>query len=155
MSSLAAPYSGRLYDVLALRGQTATGEVRLSQDVLAGGGQVATGIVKLAQWAVTELLTAAGSHAFDSTRGTGFLPQLEAGRMRTEADVFVAFGFAVGTLAAQAQAVETAATPPDEQFADWVLNSVVLGPGSVTLYTTLTSAAGSSRPIILPLPASA
>ena len=148
----ADPYAGRTVDVLAFRGQTPTGTALLAQDLLSGGGQICTGIVKLAQWFVLELLRIQGSAPFDADGGTLFYQRLASGRFRTDTDVYVAFGFAVGDITARARQVETAATPLDEQFAAAVLDAVTVAPGKVTLHVALTSAAGTARQVILPIP---
>lgn len=147
-------YAGRKKDILALRGQRAVGAAPLTQDVLAGGGQVCVGIVKLAQWFVTTLLTRVDSVRFRPGIGTSFYTKLMAGQLRTETDVFVAFGFAVGDLKAQARTIETTTTPRDEQFADAVLLSVAVLPGYAQLHVSLRSKAGDSRTMILPIPTS-
>ncbi len=146
------PYDGRTIDVLVLRGQQPTGDALLSQDWLEGGGQVATGVVKLAQWAVSELLKERGSQPFDPHGGTTFFTKLLNGWLRTETDVFVAFGFAVGDIQARAAQVEPAGIPADEAFSTWVLDRVAVAPGSVQLHTTLATKAGGSRRLILPIP---
>lgn len=150
--SLPSAQDGRTYDTCVLRGQRPAGASRLAQDFLADGGQLCTGVVKLAQWFVMQLCTVAGSMPFDPAAGTSFFAKLATGRLRTETDVFVAFSFAVGDIQALARRVETDATPADERFADAVLDAVAVAPGYAQLHITLTTAAGTSRPIILPVP---
>ena len=149
---LTSDYTGRLVDVLVFRGVQPTGVTLTTEDWLGGGGQVCTGILKLCQWALAEFFTEAGSVRFDATRGVPFLTLLRNGQLRTETDVFIAFGFAVGEIKALARTIETDATPADEQFDTWVLDRVVLSPGTCALYTTISSAAGIARPVILPIP---
>lgn len=146
------PYAGRKVDILVLRGQKPVGEAPLAQDWLGDGGQVCAGVVKVAQWAVVELLTIRGTRQFDQPGGTEFFSKLMSGRMRTETDVFVAFGFGVGDIQARARQVEPVDAPADERFADWVLNRVAIATGEVLLYTTLSTAAGDDREVILPIP---
>lgn len=153
--STPADFAGRRFDVAVLRGQRPSGDALASQDILASGGQACAGILKLAQWFVATLLKEQGSMPFDPTSGTTFYTKLASGRLRTAADVFVAFGFAVGDVQAQAKALETAATPADEQFAGAVLDRVEVGNGGVRLHVTLSSAAGTSRAVLLPIPAPA
>lgn len=151
--SAAAAFAGRTFDVAAFRGQRASGEVLLASS-LAGpgdGGEAITGVLKVAQWFVVEFLTAAGSLPYDPARGTGFVPALISGALRTETDAFVAFGFAVGTIRALAAQLEPAGAPADERFASAVLDSATIVPGSVSLHITLTTAAGTSRAILLPV----
>ena len=144
--------SGRTYDVVALTGQRPSGDALLSGEFLDSGGLGCTGIIKLAQWFVAELLTPEGSVAYAPDRGTGLFDRLATGSLRTEADVFAAFGFAVGQVQAIAAAVETTTMPADERFADAVLLGVEIHPGFLSLSVALTSRAGSSREIIMPIP---
>jgi hypothetical protein len=152
MSLLATLTPGRTYDVMAFRGQVASGFAPLSQDFLAAGGQVGTGKAKLAQWFVATLLTDAGSKPYDLAAGTTFLAKLRTGQLRTETAVFVAYGFAVGDILAQARAVQTAATPPYEMLVSAPLTSVTLSGGVAVLAITISTAAGASVPVILPIP---
>ncbi len=151
-SILTADYAGRKFDVLALRGYRPAGDVLLTQDALADGGQICVGIIKLSQWFVAELLTARGSVAYDPTRGTDLYTKLANSRLRTETDVFVAFGFAVGDVKATASLVEPADAPADERFADAVLLAVAIAPGFAQLTVALSSQAGTSRRFIVPVP---
>jgi hypothetical protein len=141
----------RTYDVLAFHGAAARGEVLLDQSLVASGGSVCTGGQKLAQWFTVELLTARGSLPYAPERGTRFLPELVAGRLRSETDVLVAFGFAVGDIRASAAQLETAATPDDERLAAATADRVVILPGVVRLHITITSRAGAARSITLPV----
>jgi hypothetical protein len=125
----------RTYDVLAFRGATARGEVLLDQSLVAS----------------VELLTARGSLPYAPERGTRFLPELVAGRLRSETDVLVAFGFAVGDIRALAAQRETDATPDDERLAAATADRVVILPGVVRLHITITSRAGAARSITLPV----
>lgn len=144
-------YQGRTVDVMAFQDVVGPGkEARLTPSLVTGGGTVCTGIQKLAQRFLLELLTEQGTILHLPERGTRFLPNLRRG-IRTELDVFTAFGFAVANAARNLRADETTADPDDERFARAELTSVALLPGHVTLHIRLTSRAGTSRPVILPL----
>jgi hypothetical protein len=151
--SLVASYTGRTYDVSAFRGQQAAGAIRLDASLAGPGdsGEAITGTLKVAQWFLIEFLTALGSLPYDPSRGTSFVPSLISGALQTETDVFVAFSFAVGNLTVLAAQLEPETAPLDEQFATAVLNSVLITPGVVQLSITLTTMAGASRAIILPI----
>ena len=152
--SLVTGLTGRTYDVSAFRGQTATGLAVLDSALFNTNdpGEAITGIVKLAQWFVIELLTIAGSDPYDPTRGTNFMSTLLSGGVQTDTDLFVAFGFAVGIIRMRARQIETATTPTDEQFSAATITSATIAPGQVSMNILLTSAAGTARPVLLPLP---
>jgi hypothetical protein len=143
---------GRAFDLAALRGQQDTPAPQLlDQDLLAGGGAAVTGIVKLCQWAVATLLTPVGSRPYSKAVGTTLYGRLVAGTLRTETDVAVAFAFAAGDVLAQAKAIQTTATPADETLTGLDLAGVVLTPGSAALSIAVTTAAGATRRVLLPL----
>lgn len=154
--SLALAYSGRTFDVLALRSPSPTSLSLVSQslfnDGLDMGGDVCTGIVKLAQWFLIQLLTPQGSKLYDPLDGTTFISKLIAGQLRTDTDVQMAFGFAVGQITTRARQLQTDATPLDEQFGTATLTQVQIAPGTLTLNITMTSQAGSSWTLIVPIP---
>jgi hypothetical protein len=143
----------RTYDVSAFRGQAVMGDRLLSQSIFGpdNRGEVITGSLKVAQWFIVEFMTVRGSVAYDKTRGTNFISSLISGRIRTETDAFVAFGFAVGQIAVAAILNEPATAPDDERFAGAALTHAVVQPGVLKLYVTLTTKAGTARPLILPV----
>lgn len=148
-----ADYAGRTYDVLAFRGAAARGEVRLDQSLFGAdaAGTICTGIQKLAQRFVLELLTERGSLPYSPARGTTFMTRLRQGRLRSEADVFVAFGFALNDLELSLTAEEAGTDPDDERFASASLDKVFIEPGVVVLHVTVLSRAGTARKVILPV----
>jgi hypothetical protein len=147
-----ADYAGRTYDVLAFRGAAARGEVRLDQSLFGtDAGTICTGIQKLAQRFVLELLTERGSLPYSPTRGTTFMTRLQQGWLRTEADVFVAFSFALNDLELNLMAEEAVTDPDDERFASASLDRVFIEPGVVVLHVTVWSRAGLARKVILPV----
>jgi hypothetical protein len=156
MATTVADYVGRTFDVLALRNVQPVGAYPVDQSLFGGnvapGGEVCTGIVKLAQWFTITLLTPKGSQQYNPNNGTTFITKLLNGSVRTETDVFIAFGFAMGDIKMLAAQSETADTPLDEQYGVAILNSVVISSGIVVLRITLTSQAGSSWKLILPIP---
>ena len=143
----------RRYDVAAFRGAHASGDTRLDPSLLDAdsGGEAVVGVAKLAQWFLVELMTARGSVPHAPSRGTTFFPELHRGRLRSEADVFAAFGFAVGDLQAAARLTESPSDPADERFADAELLAVAILPGYARLTISIRSRAGSTRQAILPV----
>lgn len=148
-----ADYSGRTYDVLAFRGAVEHGEARLDQSLFDAdsAGMICTGAQKLAQRFVLELLTEQGSIPYLPTRGTTFMTRLRRGQLRNEADVFVAFSFALNDIELNLTAEESAADPADERFASAALDRVFIEPGTVVLHVTLRSRAGAARKVVLPM----
>lgn len=144
----------RTYDVLALRGTPPRGEALLVQQLAdeTSSGEAVTGMLKLAQRFAVELLTAQGTMPFAPRRGTEFALDAARGRLRSELDVFLSFSLAAGEILARFRADERTADPDDERLAGVELRRVTVVPGSVRLTIELTSRAGTSRAVLLPVP---
>lgn len=151
--STAADYVDRRFDLLALRGARARGEVLLDQSIIGpqDGGEICAGVQKLAQnWAI-RFLTIVGSKKFDPTFGTEFMWRVRRGGFRTEADVRSEFNFA-NTLVRQQLINSTPVTAPlDEQFASANLLRIVIAPELFILYVNIVSQAGDNREVLLPI----
>lgn len=144
-------YTGRRVDVWGYRGGY-TGE--LNADLFSQ--MVCAGILCLAQRWVIAFLTEAGSLPFNPNRGTSFIPRLRAGELRSEADVSAAFLLALAEMVDQMDAEETDDTPDDERYASAELLEVGLLPnGKLSLTVSLTSVAGTSRTVLVPVSAEA
>jgi hypothetical protein len=145
--------TARTYDVLAFRGAAPSGEVRLEQSLFGPDdvGEICTGIQKLAQRFVLEFLTEKGSLPHLANRGCTFMTRLRTGLLRTEADVFIAFSFAMNDVELNLTAEEDGSEPDDERFASANLDRVLIEPGLLTLRVTVRSRAGTSRQPILPI----
>ena len=143
----------RVYDVLAFQGAQPLGEVRLEQILFdeAAAGMLCTGIQKLSQRFVLELLTERGSMFYLPDRGTQFMTRFRLGYMRTEADVFVAFNFALNDAELRLTAEELDTDPADERYAGATLDLVTIADGVVILHVTLRSMAGTGREVIMPI----
>lgn len=151
--STPADYAGRTVDLLVLQGAMATGEVRLQQTLAlpGSGGAVCAGIQKLAQRWTMEFLTPTGSMPYQSDRGCDFLTRVRQGSLRTEADVVLEFGLAQAQVTPNLVNEETTDMPADERFAGAALDSVTVGINSLSLQVTVSSLAGTSRPVLLPI----
>ena len=159
-----ADYINRDFDVLAFRDVQPTGEARLTQSLFNSnsartifdaeiGGEVCTGIQKLAQRWVLEFLTQRGSMGFHlATRGSDFTRWMRQGRLRTEFDVQAYFNFAAQQVRVNLINEETEDMHDEDRFSRVNLDRVVLFEGTLELYITLTSQAGESRQVILPIP---
>lgn len=153
MPTTYADYIGRTVDVAAFDGAKPTGKALLAQ-VLARpgqGGKIVTGIQKLVQRFLIELFTEAGTVPYHPDRGTMFLTEIRSGELRTHLDVLGAFARAVSTIQRTFAAEDKATDPPDERLESVTLDSISFEPGTLRLYATLTSRAGASRPLILPI----
>lgn len=146
-------YLGRRVDVLAFPGARAAGAAPLGQDVLLDGGRLCVGVQKLAQRWLLEFLTGRGTMRYAPDRGTDFVAELRAGGLRTEADVQAAFLTARLAAGKRLRAEDAADDgPDDEKYADAALLSVAVRPDrTLVLGVEVTSLAGTSRKVILPL----
>lgn len=146
-------YTGRQYDVLALRGAQLTGDIELEQSFFDSirDGEICVGIQKLAQRYALELCTELGSMKFRQDRGCRFMTDLRLGRLRTADDVFTSFGFSAFTIANNLKTEETEDMPDDERFDRAELAETKITNDLVAIKVQVLSLAGLDRKIILPL----
>lgn len=147
-------YDGRSVDVCAFQGVQEAGTNRLTAELVSGDtmGTVCTGIQKLAQrWTIC-FLTPRGSVPYRENEGSSFLIRLRTGRIRTEVDVRQVFSAAAREVAAMLRADESEDDPLDERFESAVLDSLTITPNLLQIKVLVLSLAGTSRPVILPLP---
>lgn len=160
--STAADYIGRRFDVLSLRGATERGEVKLNQSLFdtsartifdaVHGGEVCTGIQKLAQRWALEFMTERGTMGFHlRNRGSDFIKWYRSGRLRTEFDVQAYFNFAAQQVRSNLVNEEPDDMPDDERFGLANLDRLAIAAGYLSLYVTVSSVAGTSRKVILPI----
>ena len=150
----ASDYTGRRFDVLALRGGQSSGVQQLESSLFAPAvsGEVCTGIQKLAQRWVLEFLTIRGSMGFHlEDRGSDFVQWLRQGRLRTEFDVQTYFGFAARQVQNSLREEEPEDMPDDERLDQATLAQVQISEQGLELTVEVTSRAGESRQVILPL----
>ena len=145
-------YIDRVYDVLAYAGATPAGDTLLTQELVLENesGQICVGAQLLAQRFLLEILTEKGSMVYRPTRGTDFMAQLRQGYLRTPIDVFAAFSSALVDVQRNLQDDETN-EPDDERYSSAQILSLTVLPGSVEIYVEITSLAGTSRKVILPI----
>lgn len=154
MSTELADYVGRTIDVMAFSGARASGEAEMTPQLFggrSGSGFVCTGTQKLAQRFLLEFLTIQGSIQFKPLRGSRFLQAIRQGMIQSELDVFSLFAFSLGDIEANLTNEESAADPDDERYQNAELEKVIFSPTHLVLYVTVTSRAGASRKIILPV----
>lgn len=149
-----AAYKDRTYDLVAFQGIKEAGSTLAPQQLTdpPALGRVCTGTAKLAQRFLLEFLTPLGSMPYNPTHGSSFMPALRRGELHTELAVFAAFAYAVAEIAQTLRREELPTDPDDERFADAELAGLGLSSDRLTLSIELTTAAGTARPIILPLP---
>lgn len=151
----ALDYLNRKFDVLAFRGAEPRGEVQLNQSLFGAdvGGEVCTGAQKLAQRWALEFLTVRGSMGFHlAARGSDFLRWARQGRLRTEYDVQAYFNFTAQQVRISLLNEETESMNPEERLRRATLLRIVLFGDSLELYVNITSLAGDTRQVILPIP---
>ena len=148
-----ADYANRKYDYLALRNVQPTGEARLGLELFneKDSGQIAVGVQKLAQRWLLEFLTDRGSMPGLPERGTNFMRSIRRGNARNSGDLRVLFALGAFAAAVNLRAEEDDTWPPDERFSQATLLNVSFTPGYANLRIAISSAAGSSRSIILPI----
>ena len=146
-------YSDRTVDLVIFSGSIPTSATPLSMALASPGesGQINTGILKLAQRFLLLLLTPLGSIPHLPLVGCDFMPQLEQGLLRSSLDVHAAFSAAVSDLQLQLQAEEEETDPDDERFASATILSLTLTVDSASLSLLISSRAGDSRKVVLPL----
>ena len=152
-------FGDRKYDVLALG--TRPDSIRTYPDSDAAAlftssdnGAVCAGAQKLAQRWALEFLTIRGSMGFHlSERGSDFVAWARSGLIRTELDVQAYFGFAATQVKTQLLNEDAEDDPADERIDNAELTRIVISNTHMALSITLTTQAGTSREIILPVAA--
>lgn len=145
-----ADHLGRSHDLSILHGVAATGRTLLQVNL--SGNEVCTGVQKLAQAVLINLFIEKESDPFRPTRGTDFLTNLRAGRIRTNNDVQVEFGAAAAELLDQFDEAVTDDTPDDEVLTALDLLSFSISDAKLVLSAKITTRAGGSRSVLLPTP---
>ena len=140
------------YDLAIFQGADSTGKLAtLQQTLFQNSGAACTGIFALIQRWVSTFLTAKNSSSTHPNRGTGFWNAVRQGALRTESDVFAAF-LAARVEAAEQLLADTTDGSPDEIYGSAVLNSVTItADRSLIMSVTLTSLAGTSRKVTVPV----
>jgi hypothetical protein len=164
-----ADYVNRKYDYLALQNTTAVTVGRRDRKLglelfnEKTSGAITTGIQKLAQRWLLEFLTESGSMPGLPNRGSNFMRAARTGQFRSPISVQAQFASADMEISRNLKAEETNSMPDDERFAEAELLNVAVLPGFdvnqasgttaafLSLGVKITSRAGDSREIILPI----
>lgn len=146
-------YATRRYDVLAFEGSRPDKESKLNMLLFSeqNSGQICAGIQKLAQRWTLEFLTERGSMLGKPNRGCDFMRLVRNGRLKTQTDVFYAFNYAEVVVRRNLREEETDEMSNDERIASAESISIAFLPGYAQLRVAITSLAGDTREIILPV----
>jgi hypothetical protein len=154
--STIADYQGRTIDVLAFQPKERTTELAQALAADGSGGLICTGIQKLSQRWVLEFLTPVGSIPYLTTRGCAFIAQLRSGIIRTEMDVAAFFYSSASQVAVNLITEDRDTDPSDERYSNVSLEGFsITGDRNLVLNVLITSVAGTTREVILPISVSA
>lgn len=154
--STIADYQGRKIDILAFQPKEGTTELTQNLASDGSGGLICTGIQKLAQRWVLEFLTPVGTIPYKVTRGCAFITQLRSGIVRTEMDVTAFFYSSASEVAVNLITEDQETDPSDERYSDVSLEGFsITDDRNLILNVLITSVAGTTRQVILPISVSA
>lgn len=142
-------YLNRSIDIAVFQGIKSSGVVTVDQSLFNNGGEVCTGIQKLIQRWLIAFLTPEGSVKFHPEWGTSFLS--EAGNFKNEIDAATEFYMCNSDACDQLRDEDTEDLPEDEQLDSVSLDNITVTDDGFSLKVTLTSLAGDSAPLILPI----
>jgi hypothetical protein len=150
----ATQYIGRIFDLLVLQGATRVGAAQLQHTIfgLESSGEVCTGVQKLAQRWTMKFLTIAGSMKYLPEEGTSFVQLLRDGLLRSEAEATAAYTTAAVQVRTSMLAEETDDMDDEDRMGNAVLKSLSLADDWISLLVEITSLAGASREVVLPIP---
>ena len=138
-----------LYDLGIFQGVQSAGDARI--DLSFGDeGEMVTGPQKLSQWFLVAFLTEKGSINGDDEFGTDFMTRARQGVIRTDTDVELYFNLAVRDFL-DYQAANLLVEEDDEILTQAELLSFTLQARELQMRIQLTTAAGTSREVVLPI----
>lgn len=121
----------------------------LDMQLLEDGGYVCSGIQKLVQDWVLLFLTPRGSVTFDPDRGCDFVTETQ--HARTEYAINRAFIFANDDVVTQLKSNESEDQSDDERIQSAELKDIALFGNEISISVKITSRAGDSREVVLPV----
>jgi hypothetical protein len=146
-------YTGRTADLLIFQGAAAVGDAKITLG-FGTAGYLTTGAQKMSQTFTILFLTEIGSIPPVPTEGTNFLGLVRSGRLYDETSLRAAFQVASEKVRLKMASIAVSDNwPDDERLNNVELKSYIVNESSSTLvlYTKLTSAAGATRTIYLPI----
>lgn len=149
-------YTGRTVDLLIFQGVAESGKQPIELG-FGTAGKLCTGIQKVAQSWTMLFMTDRGSILNKPTRGSSFFPAIRQGRIQVDSDVRSQFASAADQVRRTMELDAAVADPElsdDERLDNAVLESFTLDKGASYLYlkVRITSVAGDTRTIYLPVP---
>ena len=152
MSGDIADYVGRVVDISLFQGVSEGVNNRLEMSLLGEySGLAITGAAKLAQRFFLEIMTERGSIPSEPSRGSDFMFEARTGRLRTTAEVEQSFYLALDQVRDDLIREESDDLPLDERYSGVTLRSVNLSNLELHIVVVITSRAGTSREVILPI----
>ena len=147
-------YIHRVFDLLALQGIIRVGEVQLQQTIFGpnASGEVCTGVQKLAQRWALKFLTDVGSMPYLPDEGTDFIRLMRQGLLRDEAEAQAAFIIGAVQVRTSMLAEENDDMHDEDRMGNATLKHLGVADDWLSLTVEITSLAGTSREIILPIP---
>lgn len=145
-------YQNRKYDVSVSVENTSAEKSELLMQLFSenSGGEICTGAAFVAQVWLMTFLKAEGSAAYDDN-GCSFVPALLQGHLRTEMDVYQEFALSASQVSRAITSAENSDDDPEDRFDTAELENVTIYPGGLALTVKITTQAGTSRKVILPL----
>ncbi len=116
-----------------------------------GFGELVTGLQEIVQRFTLVFLTEQGSVAGRPNYGTNFMTKLRQGRLRTDADVRVAYSSALMDVKRQLAVMVADDDPPEQVFENAELISASVADGRVLLSVKLITAAGETPKFTIPV----
>lgn len=149
-------YAGRAIDLFIFQGAKPVGDQLIAPGFGPGSGQITTGIQKLVQkWAIL-FFTELGSMEYQLELGTRFLTVASQGGIRDVLQAKSEFNLAAQQIQQTLSLLEEANPdmPADEKLDSAKLIAVSLdkAAGKLNMTVTITSEAGTSHDVILPVP---
>lgn len=145
-------YSGRSVDLFIFQGAKSSGEQPIN--IGFGSGMVTAGPQKLCQLFAYYFLTELGSIPLYPEVGTSFIDTMRQGKIRDESDIKAAFSLAADIVKDSIiKSTRGKTIPADETINTISLLSATIddAAGRISLYVEITSAAGSSFNILVPV----
>lgn len=152
--TISTDYTGRTVDLMITQGIEPIGQQELSLSLAdeAGASRVVSGVQKAVQRFLLTLLTDVGSQSGDTEYGTSFMAELQLGSVGSPIRFQSAFQSAVSNILLQQNQNLTGEEPDDEILSAIELTSYSFPTAdSVSMQVTLTTRAGSSRVVLLPV----
>jgi hypothetical protein len=147
----AVAYNGRTIDLWLFQKQEKPSGPLPQSLFIPVPGYICTGIEKLIQRWLIEFNTELGSFEFLPTRGCTFLREFKRGRLRSEIDILAEFGFSADQIFNTIVGSTSDTAPSDEQLAAAELTEISILADQLQLSIAITSVAGTSRQVILPI----